>query len=210
MDASVAAAMAVNVQPRPSISRTLSFHVVMDAKPTASHRPCQRAPVAVPREAMPMTVGARIVQARKNKGLTRPQLAEAAGVPYPTLAGLENGDQKTSTALPAIAAVCGVSALWLATGKGSKGAEAAPASQPERIDPAMMVTAQRWVEYEEGLGARFSPEKRAYRLGEVLNLLLAHGGELMGEPAYQFMHEAKITYGGSIEQKERPGRRKRA
>lgn len=54
--------------------------------------------------------------------MTRTELATASGVPYPTLAGLENGDQATSTALPALAAALEVNARWLQTGKGSKAA----------------------------------------------------------------------------------------
>ncbi len=65
-----------------------------------------------------MTVGERIQQAREDRGLSRKQLADLSGVPYPTLAGLENGDQKSSTQLPALAEVLGVRASWLSTGHG--------------------------------------------------------------------------------------------
>ena len=67
-----------------------------------------------------MTVGDRIKQARAEKGLSRPELAEESHIPYPTLAGLENGDQSSSTRLHAIAAVLGVNVRWLATGRGPK------------------------------------------------------------------------------------------
>ncbi len=67
-----------------------------------------------------MTVGERIIEARKDKGLSRTQLAEDSGVPYPTLAGLENGDQQSSTAIPKLAEVLGVNALWLSHKKGLK------------------------------------------------------------------------------------------
>jgi phage repressor protein C with HTH and peptisase S24 domain len=65
-----------------------------------------------------MTVGHRIKQARKLRDMTRPGLAKASGVPYPTLAGIENADQKTSTELPALAQALRVRIEWLATGKG--------------------------------------------------------------------------------------------
>lgn len=43
-----------------------------------------------------------------------------AGVPYPTLAGIENGDQNGSTRLHEIAAALRVSPKWLETGRGPK------------------------------------------------------------------------------------------
>lgn len=79
------------------------------------------------------TVGQRIVKARELKEWTRTQLSAASGIPYPTLAGLENGDQQSSTWIPAIAAATGVSALWLASGKGDMAP--AGASQPAQLDP---------------------------------------------------------------------------
>jgi transcriptional regulator with XRE-family HTH domain len=86
------------------------------------------------------TVGQRIVKAREALGWKRPKLAEEAGVPYPTLAGLENGDQQSSTHIPAIAAATGVSALWLATGRGAmKPTGGDVASQSARPDPAIII-----------------------------------------------------------------------
>lgn len=67
-----------------------------------------------------MTVGERIREARKDKGWERADLVRESRVPYPTLAGLENGDQVGSTALPELADALDVSALWLKTGKGVK------------------------------------------------------------------------------------------
>jgi transcriptional regulator with XRE-family HTH domain len=67
-----------------------------------------------------MTVGDRILEARREKGWDRKTLAAESGVPYPTLAGLENGDQKTSTSIPALASALDVHALWLAENKGPK------------------------------------------------------------------------------------------
>lgn len=64
------------------------------------------------------TVGERIKEARKLRNMSRPALAEKTGIPYPTLAGLENGDQASSTELPVIAHVLEVHAYWLQTGKG--------------------------------------------------------------------------------------------
>jgi len=67
-----------------------------------------------------MTIGDRIKEARKLRDMTRPQLAEAAGIKYPTLAGIENNDQAGTTQLPQIAEALGVSIRWLQSGKGPK------------------------------------------------------------------------------------------
>jgi transcriptional regulator with XRE-family HTH domain len=82
-----------------------------------------------------MTVGARIKQARKLRDVGRPALAERTGIPYSTLAGIENDDQASSTQLHAIAAELRVRAEWLATGKKPIEAPEAAGSQPARLDP---------------------------------------------------------------------------
>ncbi len=70
-----------------------------------------------------MSVGQRITEARKARdNMSRKELAALSGVPYPTLAGIENGDQSSSTALPALAKALKVNALWLATGRGPRDA----------------------------------------------------------------------------------------
>ena len=65
------------------------------------------------------TIGERIKEARRLRGLSRPQLAEAARIKYPTLAGIENNDQTATTQLPQLADALGVSPKWLQSGKGS-------------------------------------------------------------------------------------------
>ncbi len=67
-----------------------------------------------------MTLGDRIIQARKLRNLTRGELAKAAGIPYPTLAGIENGDQDNTTRLHAIAEALAVHPRWLESGKGPR------------------------------------------------------------------------------------------
>lgn len=64
------------------------------------------------------TIGERIKEARRLRSLSRPQLAEAAKIKYPTLAGIENNDQAGTTQLPQIAEALRVSAKWLQTGRG--------------------------------------------------------------------------------------------
>lgn len=88
-----------------------------------------------------MTVGARIKQAREARGLSRTQLAAAAGIPYPTLAGIENGDQSGSTRLPSLATALRVRPEWLETGKGAMDAgemAVQSQSQPQRLDPEIV------------------------------------------------------------------------
>src|SRR5690606_41379178 len=54
----------------------------------------------------------------QHRGMSRPKLAEAAGIKYPTLAGIENNDQGATTRLASIAEALGVSIRWLESGKG--------------------------------------------------------------------------------------------
>jgi len=67
-----------------------------------------------------MTVGKRIEQALSALDKKLPWLAEVTGVPYPTLAGLVNGDQKTTTQIAVLARALRVNPLWLQTGKGQR------------------------------------------------------------------------------------------
>lgn len=173
----------------------------------------QRDPIAVRRETMTAsggsaveTVGERIKRARKAAGLTRTQLAEQSGVRYPTLAGLENGDQKTSTALPSLAHVLGVTALWLATGRGygeSVTVQPEELTVPEsshhapitshfgRLTPAILAHAEKWVRFEEGAGDRFTPEGRAERLLALCALAIEDGGSLSPDHSQQIIDAAR-------------------
>jgi len=66
------------------------------------------------------------------------QLAAAADIPYPTLAGIENGDQNGSTRLPSLALALQVRPEWLETGKGPMDAgemATESQSQPVGLDP---------------------------------------------------------------------------
>lgn len=78
------------------------------------------------------TIGMRIKWARGKRGMTRPELAEKSGVPYATLAGIENDDQTSSTRLPAIARALLARIEWLENGKGDW--EAAEYSDPDWPD----------------------------------------------------------------------------
>lgn len=63
-------------------------------------------------------VGKRIRDIRTAKGLTQTQLAKAAGCGQSLIGNLESGAQQTTSLLPQIAKVLGVSATWLADGSG--------------------------------------------------------------------------------------------
>lgn len=80
------------------------------------------------------TIGERIKEARRVRGMSRPQLAEAAKIKYPTLAGIENNDQAGTTQLPLIAEALGVSAKWLQTGKGPMEPGVATVEQDDYAD----------------------------------------------------------------------------
>lgn len=65
-----------------------------------------------------MTPGTRIKLRREMLKISRADLARMAGVPYSTLAGLENGDQTGSTKLWSIAKALQCEPRWLETGSG--------------------------------------------------------------------------------------------
>ncbi len=95
---------------------------VMSMKPILWHAIdlSQRDAITRSRNNWEMTIGERIKQARQLRGMSRPQLSEASGIKYPTLAGIENNDQAGTTQLPALAEALGVNIRWLQTGKGPK------------------------------------------------------------------------------------------
>lgn len=64
------------------------------------------------------TVSDRIRWVRDKRDVSRPALAKLSGVKYPTLAGIENGDQGSSTQLPAIARALNARIEYLETGRG--------------------------------------------------------------------------------------------
>lgn len=67
------------------------------------------------------TLAKRLTETRDALGLTQGQLAKKAGLKNQSIIGmLESGQRKNSAHIPVIADALGVSALWLATGKGSK------------------------------------------------------------------------------------------
>lgn len=76
-------------------------------------------PLSAFRNLKPMSTdfGKRLKTARKHAGFTQVQLAQAVGLGQSTLAGLEK-EGFGSSHVATIAAACGVSPIWLATGEG--------------------------------------------------------------------------------------------
>lgn len=109
--------IAVSDQPRDSRTAILSAQVSMIRTLWHPIAWSQRYPITVFHNHTPMTIGERIKQARTLRNMTRSSLSEAADIKYPTLAGIENGDQASSTRLHVIAKVLKVRPEWLETGK---------------------------------------------------------------------------------------------
>ncbi|KVE27757.1 hypothetical protein WI93_12040 [Burkholderia vietnamiensis] len=65
------------------------------------------------------TLADRLKWARAEAGLSQEALGDKAGVSQSTIGNLEAGTRHSARRLPQIAAALGVSALWLAEGKGA-------------------------------------------------------------------------------------------
>lgn len=72
------------------------------------------------------TLSNRLIEARTERGWSQQMLADKAGVSQSLIGNLESGVQRGSTKLTKIADALGVSAHWLADGKGPKPAGAPP------------------------------------------------------------------------------------
>lgn len=73
-----------------------------------------------------MQIGDRIRDARKRMKLTQAQLAKKVGMSQGALSELETGASEGTTLIATFAAVLGVNALWLETGRGDR----APGDEP--------------------------------------------------------------------------------
>lgn len=60
----------------------------------------------------------RLKLARANKNLTQEQLGKAIGKSQELIGAIESGRNKGTKSIGSLAAVLGVSAVWLETGKG--------------------------------------------------------------------------------------------
>lgn len=99
-----------------------------------------------------MTIGTRLKEARKAAGLTQAELATRSGTKHSTISDLEVGKSKGATSIAQMAAVLGVNALWLETGKGDKASKPASA---RGVHPAEALSssapALQWITSDEYL-----------------------------------------------------------
>lgn len=122
-----------------------------------------------------MKPGERIKSEREAQKLERKELAAKAGIPYPTLAGIENGDQSGSTKMHAIAAALGVSASWLETGRGRKLGVSEPSekSQYSTLDADKLQASIQFLdEVFQAHGKAFVPSEKSLLIAAVYDELL--------------------------------------
>lgn len=92
------------------------------------------------------SVGERVKERRIELGLKQGALAKRVGLSQTTISDLENNPTVKTREVARLAAVLGVSALWLADGKGGKIPDGtAPVMQPEADDipPKVLRLAER-------------------------------------------------------------------
>lgn len=89
------------------------------------------------------TLKDRLKESRNEAKLTQQVLGDRVGVPQSTIAALETGEHKTARNLTEIAAVLGVEALWLATGKGLKKQEGTAQYISHGISPHVLALAEK-------------------------------------------------------------------
>lgn len=97
----------------------IDFHIV----PRVYHDPVsagkqQRVADTLDNTGMETTLADRLRQARQNAELSQTGLAKRVGCSQALIGNLEAGSQKSTTYLPQIAEVLGVSGFWLQTGRG--------------------------------------------------------------------------------------------
>lgn len=80
------------------------------------------------------TLGKRLRAARSRIGMTRKDLADKAGVPYSTLADIENDATGKCTTIAQLSDVLGVAPLWLEIGRRPM-LSGAPSTAPTSLAP---------------------------------------------------------------------------
>lgn len=84
----------------------------------------------------------RLKEARTEANLTQQALGKRVGVPQSTIGALETGGHKTARNISEIAAVLGVEALWLSSGKGSKRTDGTTNFVDHGIEPHVLALAR--------------------------------------------------------------------
>lgn len=108
-----------------------------------------------------MSVGERLKLARKARKLSQDRLAQLSSTSQSTISDIERGRNTSSKELPAIAAVLGVSALWLSTGRGPRHdtAPIRPVSPHRQINTDLLIQAMRAVTaYQQQVGSKLDDE----------------------------------------------------
>lgn len=161
-ESSMARPMPDRLQPRDSRIAIFSAHVSM---PRLWHpiSKSQLHPITVSHNYVPMNIGARIKKARKVRELSRRKLSEMTGIPYPTLAGIENGDQESSTQLHHIAKKLVVRIDWLETGKGEMDA---PEAASDGVSQQMRLNPEKLAETARALRERYKEAGLVYSIEE--------------------------------------------
>lgn len=92
-----------------------------------------------------MSMGERLRGARTARKLSQMRLAAMAGVSQSTISDIERGRNAGSTEAAKLAAVLGVSALWLSTGRGSRTDDAPirPVMPQRQINTALLIQCMR-------------------------------------------------------------------
>lgn len=139
-----------------------------------------------------MSLAQRITQAREHARLTQAQLGERAGVSQQTIQKLESGHSASSRRLTEIALACGVSVIWLATGRGAMYANLNASSNsdltgeklshPLRPDPVIVELAEEWTRTLELVeGVKYEASYRCRTFLDVYLRLLAGDGRLLDD-----------------------------
>lgn len=96
-------------------------------------------------DSAPMSVGDRLKDIRHERKLSQRKLAAMCHISQTTISDIERGRNTSSKELPVIASALGVSAIWLATGKGARDdvTPLRPIAPERQINSDLMVAAFR-------------------------------------------------------------------
>lgn len=126
--------------------------------------------------------------------MDRRELARRSGVAYSTIAGIESGAQKRTTALVSLASTLGVTAEWLETGRGVRNSQQTtlgPGPQTARLDIAILVRAVKFMQRMAAMhGATFDPLRDAD--------LLVHAYEIEAREDAQTPSDNLLDFGDAM------------
>lgn len=120
------------------------------------------------------TFGDRVREARKKRGMTQKQLAAASGLSQTTISDIERGRNASSADIVALARAVGVSAEWLADGRGPRTLLTPDLPPAEGVNAAALATAQ--VGHEGGTlltGLSPAPDRKG-RVPLISNVQAGH------------------------------------